>query len=134
MKDVIQLLHSYARFRAAVLRSLDIANLSKAEFARITGMEANSKYRRQLNPALWKPAELHQLGVGLGLIDGSSFKLAELANMISKLPDPVRKSVCRYTLLTNRKLEQRSQSPESWQPYEVDKILYFLETMAIQTN
>lgn len=128
MNDIIQLLHSYARFRTAVLRTLDITNLSKTEFARITGLEANSKYRRQVNPSLWKPVELHLLGIELGLIDGKSFKLAELATMISKLPAPLRKSICRYCLLTPRKLEQRSQSPESWQPYEVDKILYFLET------
>ncbi|MEZ0607168.1 hypothetical protein ACAW74_01575 [Fibrella sp. WM1] len=129
MEEIIQLLHSYSRFRSAVLRSLDIASLSKTDFARITGLEANSKYRRQMNPSLWKPVELHQLGIELGLIDGKSFKLAELAILIDKLPAPLRKSVCRYSLLTNGKLQQRIQAPESWQPYEVDKVLYFLETM-----
>ena len=134
MKKVTQILQSYFHLRLAVLRALDIEHLSKTEFALLSGLEANAKYRRQANPGLWKPVEIHRLARELGINDGSSLKLNELAPSINELPKKEKSFICRYSSLNEERLLQRLQVTESWQPQELDKLQHILETRFIRAN
>jgi len=122
MERITQLLQSYFHFRAAVLRSLVYEQISKSEFFEITGLDGNSKYRRQRNPSLWKPAEIHRLAADLGLGDGTSNRLRELAGAIERLPQAEKKAAFKATQLTDQKLIMRLHNVDSWLPQELDKL------------
>ncbi|GAB2558438.1 hypothetical protein [Spirosoma areae] len=121
MEEIIQLLDAYYCFRDAVLRSTP-PKLPKSVFTKITGLDVNAKYRRQANPGLWKPAEIRLLAVELGLSDATSNRLQGLAPLITLLTESEKKSVYKACSLTDEKLSARLANPDSWQPYELDKL------------
>jgi len=122
MQQIYQILQSYYNFQAAVLRSMAFESMSKAEFGRITGLYGNSKLRRQQNPDLWKPTEIYAFAVKLNLWDGVSRRLTNLAISIANLPEPEKKPLLKAAMLTQDKLHERLQNPDSWQANELVKI------------
>lgn len=122
MEQVFQIIQSYFNFRAAVLRSMAFETMSKADFARLTGLDGNSKYRRELNPDLWKPTEIYAFAVRAGLWDGGAKRLDLLADLIEHLPETDRKIILKAGQLTNEKLQLRRQDANSWQPQELEKL------------
>lgn len=122
MEKITQLVQSYYNFRAAVLRSLTSKQLSRSEFSNITGLNCNSKYRRTSNPNLWKPVEIYQLGVNLGLSDGGASHLYSLAVSIKQLPADEKKRLMKASALTEEKLNERIQNRNSWLASELEKI------------
>lgn len=122
MQQIYQTLQSYYNFQAAVLRSMDFESMSKAEFGRLTGLYGNSKLRRQQNPDLWKPTEIYSLAVKLDLWDGVSRRLANLATLVTNLPDAERKSLLKAAVINQEKLHERLQNSDTWQAIELVKI------------
>ncbi|MEZ0485280.1 hypothetical protein [Fibrella aquatica] len=122
MEQVFQIVQSYLNFRAAVLRSMSFEAMTKAEFSRVTGLDGNSKYRRELNPDLWKPSEIYAFATISGLWDGGPRRLDHLAELIEYLPEPEKKLVLKASSLTREKLQLRRENTESWQPQELERL------------
>ena len=122
MESILQTLQSYFNFRGAVLRTLATSPLSKDEFARITGLTGDSKYRRQQNPTLWQPVEVNRLAVELGLGDGVTNRLMGLAPMLVQLPDKKKRRLLSASKLSAQKLRLRLEDANSWQAQELEKL------------
>jgi len=122
MEQIRQLIQSYFYFRGAVLRKLEDYRFSKADYKEIFGQDSNSIYRRRSNTSLWKPAEIHNLALRMGIWDGGASRLHNLASLIEQLPVVEKKMICKVAGLTDEKLRQHSLDPDSWWPKELEKI------------
>ncbi|WP_338873084.1 hypothetical protein WBJ53_29625 [Spirosoma sp. SC4-14] len=122
MEQIKQLIQSYFYFRGAVLRKLEDYRFSKADYKAIFGQDSNSIYRRRNNGSLWKPTEIHNLALRMGLWDGRVSRLQNLASLIEQLPGPEKKAICKVAGLTDEKLQQHVHDPDSWWPKELEKI------------
>ena len=130
MVQILELILSYYRFRSAVLRNLPTGRTSKLAFSKLSGLCGESKYRRQIKPDLWKPLEIKRLAVGLGLSEEPVNKLTYLAPLIVNLPKSEKKLICKTCFLKEDKLLDRLRDADSWQPQELDRLKYLLETKA----
>ncbi|MBO0950807.1 hypothetical protein [Fibrella forsythiae] len=109
-------------------------SMSKADFARLTGLDGNSKYRRELNPDLWKPTEIYAFAIQVGLWDGGAKRLDSLADLIEHLPEFERKIILKAGLLTKDKLQIRRQDSNSWLPQELEKLAAWHRQNAIHVS
>lgn len=108
--------------------------MSKAEFARLTGLDGNSKYRRELNPDLWKPTEIYAFAIQVGLWDGGAKRLDSLADLIEHLPEMERKIILKAAFLTKEKLQLRRQDSTTWLPQELEKLAAWHRQHAIHVT
>jgi hypothetical protein len=128
MEQIGQVLQSYFRFRNAVLRTLAARSLSKSEFELVTGLDGNSKYRRENNPALWKPSEVGKLASYVDIGDGTLHCLQPLARLVAELPETEKKQLAKVAKLTPEKIWLRQQNVDYWQAKELDNISSWLKS------
>lgn len=127
MDSIIQLLRSYLQFRSAILRVSDLDQISHQTFTQITGLVADSKYRRRLKPELWKISELNKLSIMAKLPNTVLTRLSTVALFIDNLPDKQKRLIYKACSLNQKKISLRIQEVDNWQHVELEKLTQVLE-------
>lgn len=129
MDSIIQLLRSYLQFRSALLRVSELDQISHQTFTQITGLVADSKYRRRLKPELWKISELNKLSIEAKLPSTVLTRLSTVALFVDNLPAKQKRLVYKSCSLNQKKIDLRIQEVDNWQHIELEKLVHILETI-----
>ncbi|OJW75646.1 hypothetical protein [Spirosoma sp. 48-14] len=127
MNEIVQILYSYFRFRAAVLRTASLKGISHKTFVNVTGLNIERKYKRRYNPESWKPSEIHRLCIEMNLPTLAAKKIDMVAPFIMNLPLLVKQKIFKSCSLDQRKLNSRLRNADNWQLNELERIAFVLE-------